>query len=255
MKILIAEDNQHLRRVLRVLLESREGWKICGEAENGLEAVSMATQHHPDVILLDLVMPKMDGLAAAREISKMLPGTPILMHTLFASPHLELEAKKHGVRRVIPKAAGQTLVPAIEEALAEISQREDGLPPPAAMPLSPDPGVKSASEQAPATQNVPATQTAPAAFPAQFSPGRLLPLQDDWRAAFQAALLEQDPTNMQQACEQARLLMNDRASELLKNGHAADSPDRMAVEDALRQLAIHEQRAMAARAPNKAKVN
>ncbi len=254
-KILIAEDNKHLRRVLRVLLESREGWKICGEAENGREAVSMATQHHPDVILLDLVMPQMDGLAAAREISKMLPETPILMHTLFASTHLELEAKKHGVRRVIPKASGQTLVPAIEEALAQIPQREIVSPPSAAVPLSADSGVQSAAEQAPVTQNVPATQTAPTAFPAQFSPGRLLPSHDDWRAAFQAALREQDPTNIQQACEQARLLMNECTSELLKNGHAADSPDRMAVEDALRQLTIHEQRAVVPRNPENTKVN
>jgi CheY-like chemotaxis protein len=256
-KILIAEDNQHLRRVLRVLLESREGWSICAEAENGVEAVSMATQHRPDLVLLDLVMPQMDGLAAARKISETLPGTPILMHTLFASPHLELEAKKHGVQRVIPKAAGHMLVPAIEEALAQIPQRDDALPPPAiTSPLG------SAAKPLPTTPHEPATQSkqsagesTASAFPAQLPPGRLLPLHADWQTAFQAALREEDPAKIQHAIEQARLMMNDSAIELTKEGSAADSPDRKALEDALRKLAIHEQRTMASRAPDKSRVN
>ncbi len=259
MKILIAEDNQHLRRVLRVLLESREGWSICAEAENGLEAVALANQHRPDLVLLDLVMPQMDGLAAASKISEALPGTPILMHTLFASPHLELEAKKHGVQRVIPKAAAHGLLPAIEEALTQIPQREDALPPPeVAVP----PPIDFATNSGPATENEPATpsnqptsETAASAFPAQFSPGRLLPPQADWQTAFEAALSEQDPAKIQRACEQARLMMNDSAMALTKEGHAADSPHRVALENALRQLAVHERRTMTPRAVNKTTVN
>ncbi len=258
-KILIAEDNQHLRRVLRMLLESREGWSICAEAENGLEAVALANQHRPDLVLLDLVMPQMDGLAAARKISETLPGTPILMHTLFASPHLELEAKKHGVQRVIPKAAGHTLIPAIEEAIAQIPQREDALPPPAvAVPPPSDSAAKSvpATEHEPATSSIrPTNKTAASAFPAPFPPGRLLPLQGEWQAAFQAALREEDPAKIQHVCEHARLLMNDSAMALTKEGHAADSPDRVALENALRQLALHEQRTMAAGTANKTTVH
>lgn len=259
MKILIAEDNQHLRRVLRVLLESREGWTICAEAENGLEAVAMANQYRPDLVLLDLVMPQMDGLAAASKISATLPGTPILMHTLFASPHLELEAKKHGVQRVIPKAAGHTLVPAIEEALAQIPHREDALPPRkvgAPFPVDSAAKLLSATENEPATPSKkPTTEAAASAFPAQFPPGRLLPSHADWQWAFQAALREQDPDKIQRACEQARLIMNDSAVELTKEGHAADSPGRRALEDALRQLALHEQRTMTPRTANKTSMN
>lgn len=257
MKILIAEDNQHLRRVLRVLLESRDGWSICAEAENGLEAVAMANQHRPDLVLMDLVMPQMDGLAAARKISEMMPGTPILMHTLFASPHLELEAKKYGVQRVIPKAAGHTLIPAIEEALAQIPPREDALPPPAAVPppvVSAQPLPATPQERA-TPSNIPVSEPAASAFPAQFPPGRLLPLATDWRTAFQAALREEDPAKVQRACEEARLLMNDSAMTLTKAGHAPNSPDRMALEDALRHLSIHEQRALATPPPDKTRVN
>ena len=253
MKILIAEDNRHLRRVLRVLIESRKGWSICAEAENGLEAVSMANQHRPDLVLLDLVMPHMDGLAAARKISETLPGTPILMHTLFASPHLEVEAKKYGVQRVIAKAAGQTLVPAIEEALAQVPPREDALPPPTvAVPPPVDSAPLPALGHEPATpSSTPVSETASAAFPAQFLPGRSLPLHADWQVALSAALSEQDPEKIQRACEQARLLVNDSVMALNDEGHAADSPDRVALEDALRRLALHERRAMTGPTINK----
>ena len=120
MKILIADDNPQLRRVLRMLLETHAGWEVCREAVNGMEAIAMARECHPDLILLDLAMPGMDGLAAARQISRTLPGIPIMMHTLYASTILEAEAKKAGVLRVVSKSEGQKLIPAIEEVLAAI---------------------------------------------------------------------------------------------------------------------------------------
>jgi hypothetical protein len=179
------------------------------------------------------------------------------MHTLFASPHLELEAKKYGVQRVIAKAAGHTLVPAIEEALAQVPPREDALPPPAiAIPPTVDSAPLPAPAQEPATpSSTPVIETAASAFPAQFLPGRLLPLHADWQVAFQAALREQDPAKIQLACEQARLLMNNSVTALNDQGHATDSPERVALEDALRQLALHELRATNGRAVNKTIAN
>ena len=119
MKILIADDKLHIRRVLRRLIEGHEDWVVCAEAEDGVQAVNRAKQFKPDLIILDLAMPELNGIEAARQISKALPGVPILMLTLYATPLVEKEAEKVGVQRVISKSTGYMLVPAIEEALAQ----------------------------------------------------------------------------------------------------------------------------------------
>ncbi len=116
-RILIADDNPSVRVALRHLLESTGGWEIV-DVENGKQAVAVAQELRPNVIILDLVMPVMDGLAAARELSNLLPGIPLLMHTLHWSPQVELEAQKVGVRKVVPKADSKGLVSAIQQALA-----------------------------------------------------------------------------------------------------------------------------------------
>src|SRR5215469_18536295 len=66
---------------MRSLIESHEGWEVCGEAEDGDEAVPKAAALNPDAIILDLVMPRMDGLEAARHILKASPSVPIILHT------------------------------------------------------------------------------------------------------------------------------------------------------------------------------
>src|SRR5258708_32608242 len=99
-RILIADDNPVVRTALRHLLESVGHWEII-DVENGLEAIAQAQEFRPNLIILDLVMPVMDGLTAAREISRLLPDIPLLMHTLHPYPQVELEAQKVGVRRVV----------------------------------------------------------------------------------------------------------------------------------------------------------
>jgi DNA-binding NarL/FixJ family response regulator len=122
-RLLIADDNATVRRLLRALLETHEGWQVCGEAENGMEAVAKAAELQPDVIILDLAMPMMDGLHAAREISRNSPGIPILIHTLHNVPGLDVEMKKAGVRKIINKTeTADELLLAIEEGLREKSQ-------------------------------------------------------------------------------------------------------------------------------------
>jgi CheY-like chemotaxis protein len=120
MKILIADDKLHIRRVLRRLIEGHEDWDVCAEAEDGAQAVNRPKQFKPDLIILDLAMPEMNGIEAAGRISKALPGVPILMFTLYASPLIEREAEKVGVQRVISKSTGYMVVPAIEEAFAQV---------------------------------------------------------------------------------------------------------------------------------------
>jgi CRP/FNR family cyclic AMP-dependent transcriptional regulator len=102
-RILIADDHAVARKQLTALLETHAGWKVCGGAENGQEAVVKAAELKPDLIILDLSMPVMDGLWAAREIAAIMPKVPILMYTQHNYLEIELEAKKFGVRRVVSK--------------------------------------------------------------------------------------------------------------------------------------------------------
>jgi len=116
LRILIADDHQELREMLKALLETHAGWQVCGEAINGLEAVQKAADLKPDVIILDLSMPEMDGLQAASQISSASPDLPILIYTSHAvSPEAKLEAKKHGVWGVLNKGASpEQLINAVE---------------------------------------------------------------------------------------------------------------------------------------------
>ena len=123
-RILIADDHPAIRKVLRALIESHGGWEVCGEAENGFAALGKVTELKPDLVILDLAMPVMDGIRAAREISSVMPELPILMHTMHGSPAVNLEAKKAGVTKVIGKGeSGENLVGAIEELLKMASAR------------------------------------------------------------------------------------------------------------------------------------
>lgn len=115
-RILIADDNRVVRTALRHLLEQADQWEII-EAEDGRESITKAQELKPNLVILDLVMPVMDGLTAARKISKLMPDIPLLMHTLHYSPQLEVEARKMGVRKVLPKADTAGLVFAIRQFL------------------------------------------------------------------------------------------------------------------------------------------
>lgn len=116
-RILIADDNAFVRAAMRQVLECvGDGWQII-EAENGQEAVAKAHEFEPSLVILDLVMPQKNGLSAAREIRVFLPDVPILMHTLYSSRQVELEAGKAGVRKIVPKSDSRVLVAAVEDLL------------------------------------------------------------------------------------------------------------------------------------------
>jgi DNA-binding NarL/FixJ family response regulator len=116
-RILIADDNPSVRWAMCEVLEAAGKWEVI-EAENGEEAVAKAREFKPNLIILDLVMPGKDGLSASREIAKMQPGTPILMHTLYSSPQIQIEAAKTGVRKVVPKSEATALIAAVRDALS-----------------------------------------------------------------------------------------------------------------------------------------
>ncbi|HKN33754.1 MAG TPA: response regulator transcription factor [Terriglobales bacterium] len=116
-RILIADDNPHMRQVLRNLLEQNPDWEICGEAADGRDAIFKAQQLHPDLIILDFLMPGMNGLDAAREIEKAVPGTPILMCTMYLSRQLAEIAKRAGLRGAVPKEGVELLARGVEALL------------------------------------------------------------------------------------------------------------------------------------------
>jgi DNA-binding NarL/FixJ family response regulator len=77
--ILIADDSQTIRTVLRTFLESREGFEVCGEAVDGVDAIEKAKELRPNLIILDLAMPRMNGAAAASVLKRMMPKVPIIL--------------------------------------------------------------------------------------------------------------------------------------------------------------------------------
>jgi DNA-binding NarL/FixJ family response regulator len=115
MKILLADDHDLMRRGLKSLLEARPGWSVCGEARTGTQAVSMAEEFQPDVAVLDVSMPELNGLDAARQIRKVAPKTEILILSVHYSDHLIREILRIGVRGYMVKSdSDRDLVNAIE---------------------------------------------------------------------------------------------------------------------------------------------
>lgn len=114
-RILIADDDASIRRLLRRLIENHLGWSVCGDAYDGQDAVDKATELGPDVIVMDLAMPQMNGLQAAREISRNSPDTPMLLLTVQqVSKELTTEAAHAGFKGAVSKNTGSEVVRAIE---------------------------------------------------------------------------------------------------------------------------------------------
>jgi DNA-binding NarL/FixJ family response regulator len=118
LKILLADDHELVRRGLRNLLESHDGWEICAEAANGREAVDLAKKTSPDVVILDLSMPELNGLEATRRIRKARPETEVLILTMHESEELAQELLKVGARGYLLKSDADADVVAAVEALS-----------------------------------------------------------------------------------------------------------------------------------------
>ncbi|MGC1402278.1 MAG: response regulator transcription factor, partial [Thermodesulfobacteriota bacterium] len=107
-RILIVDDNPILREGLKSVLSHSPNFDIVGEAGDGLEAIDSVKKFHPDLVLMDLSMPRMDGIAATREIKKKWPGTKILAFTIHKTPEYQTAALKAGADGYLLKDSSQT---------------------------------------------------------------------------------------------------------------------------------------------------
>jgi CheY-like chemotaxis protein len=119
---LIVDDSDVTRRVLGTILRSRQ-WTVCGEAEDGWSGVKKFHELKPDLVLLDLAMPDMDGIEAARLMSGSDPTVPIILFTVLDLEGLETRAYNAGICAVVSKARGWNLVKSIETAVTQSSRK------------------------------------------------------------------------------------------------------------------------------------
>lgn len=115
LRILIADDHEMVRRGLKATLTEQPGWEVCGEAGTGRQAVELAAELKPDVVVLDLSMPELNGLEATRQIRKAAPRAEVLILTMHESENLVREVLTAGARGyVLKNDAGRVLVQAVE---------------------------------------------------------------------------------------------------------------------------------------------
>jgi len=122
MRVLIADDHEAIRKGLRKMLETRGDLDTCAEASDGHEAIAKMYEVNPDLVILDLSMPRCNGFEAARMIRELSPDTPILFFSMHETPELIAEAEKIGVLGFIRKSDPlSTVLKAVDAALRKLS--------------------------------------------------------------------------------------------------------------------------------------
>ena len=115
LRILVVDDHAVVRRGVRSLLETKEGWEVCGEATTGRDAVEQSRRLRPDVVVMDLSLPELNGLDATRQILKFAPDTEVLVLTMHHSEELARDALQAGARGYVLKSdADENLIAAVD---------------------------------------------------------------------------------------------------------------------------------------------
>jgi len=114
-RILIADDHEIVREGVRAMIQGLPGWEICGEAPNGREAVALAAQLKPDIVVMDIGMPELNGLEATRQIRRLAPETEVLIFTANETEQVVRQVFQAGARAYLLKTeASKHLLPALE---------------------------------------------------------------------------------------------------------------------------------------------
>lgn len=118
LRILVVDDHEIVRGLLRHLLEAEQGWEVCGEAADGDEAVQRSQALHPDVIVMDAVMPRCNGFEATREIVRTIPEVGVVITTLYEYPEILRQAQNAGALGCVGKSkTTRLLIPAVKSAV------------------------------------------------------------------------------------------------------------------------------------------
>lgn len=119
LRILIVDDSETTRRILRAIIRSRE-WTICGEAETGRAGIRQFQKLKPDLVLIDLAMPDINGIEAAKRMSVLNPKVPLILFTILDLDGLERVAHEAGISAIVSKAQAWDLIKSIETAVDKI---------------------------------------------------------------------------------------------------------------------------------------
>jgi DNA-binding NarL/FixJ family response regulator len=117
-RVMLVDDHTVVRRGLRALIESSPGWEVCAEASEGHEAILVATEMRPDIVVMDLSMPKLGGIDATMQLRKILKGVEILILTMHESDRLVGQALRAGARGYLLKSESEDRLIEALEALA-----------------------------------------------------------------------------------------------------------------------------------------
>ena len=118
-RILIADDHAVMRKGLRTAIEPHPGWEVCGEATDGLAAFEQTKSLLPDLVILDVSMPVLNGLEVAHRISLTMPEVKILLFTMHNSPQFAKDVSKSGAHGYVCKASGEELLTQAMETVLE----------------------------------------------------------------------------------------------------------------------------------------
>jgi DNA-binding NarL/FixJ family response regulator len=124
LRILVVDDSEAIREAARSCIEMNTNWQVCGEAENGSVALDMVRELNPDVVVLDLSMPGMDGLEVAREIAATAPRIRMIMFTANDCEQLIKEAESAGISKVVAKS-GDSIVHHLLTAIKDLFHERD----------------------------------------------------------------------------------------------------------------------------------
>lgn len=115
-RVAVIDDTRHVREMLASML-TLDGFTVVGQGSNGEEALKLATEVRPDVLVIDYAMPGMDGLAAARMVKKLVPEQPIILYTAYLDDALREAAKEAGIETCVGKVEGMAT---LERSISEI---------------------------------------------------------------------------------------------------------------------------------------